>query len=82
MAIRIHLDPSPPAARETRANFAARVLARCGVPLAMMAKGEPASLLGGHIMCRRGGRHVVTVGYPTVNDEGEEVYDEFVVVDL
>jgi hypothetical protein len=38
-------------------------------------------LLGGQILCRRGNTYLVTVGYPTVDMDGETFHD-FVVVAL
>lgn len=67
-------------AHETPDHFAARVEARTGVALAAIPDGAPELMLGGQILCRRGRTTVVTVGYPTVEDDGE-VYTAFAVVD-
>lgn len=67
---------------ETMTDFAARVLARTGVPLASLPVLTEMPPIGGHIFCRRGDTLVVGVGYPYEDEDGTEIWGEFAVVVL
>lgn len=60
-------------------NFPNRVFNRTGVNLRdmdvlVLQDGEG---IPGHIFCREGDNFVVGVGYPTLTEEGDEIYTEF-----
>lgn len=61
---------------ETAHDFAVRVLALTGYPLAALPDGEGEDLLGGSIVARRGATYVVTYGY-----ESSRVATDYRVID-
>ena len=67
---------------ETMADYADHVLARTGTPLAEMPVLTEVPPIGGHIFCARGDTFVMGVGYPTVEEDGTETWEEFAVVVL
>lgn len=60
---------------ESMISFDARVLEATGLRLADIPAGEPADLLGGSILCRRGDTVIVTSGYPDREDDGISIWD-------
>ena len=54
---------------ETLQSFESRVLARTGLALGDIPRGEANDILGGHIFARRGDTYVLAVGYPDREDE-------------
>ena len=66
---------------ESIVSFRNRVAERTGTNLKNIPIGCQEDIQQGQILCRRGDIIVVTSGYPE-NIDGEEIYREFLVVDL
>lgn len=67
---------------ETMEQFKQRVEEQTGMKFDDIPHGEENDIIDGHIFCKHGDVYVVGIGYPEEEEEGEEVYSEFRVVDL
>jgi hypothetical protein len=64
---------------ESLASFVNRCNARMGDNATLGISRNPQDLIGGQILCKRGGSALVTSGYPYMVGE-EEIYEDFVLV--